>query len=91
MNGARGEVQMIIDGKQQTLCLTLGALAELETLLECRDISEVPARLRTLSAKEIRTVLRVLLRAGGGDCSVDGVSLRAAAKAIAESFDAALG
>lgn len=91
MIGARGEVELVIDGARRTLCLTLGALAELESLFECHTISQLQARLRTLSANDVRSVLQILLKTDGGACSVDGVSPKDAARAIAETFNAALG
>ena len=50
MNGARGEVTLCIDGCEHTLCLTLGALAEIETAFGCSSLSELQARMRRLSA-----------------------------------------
>lgn len=96
MNGPRGEVSIEIDGRQHRLCLTLGALAELETAFGCRSLSELQTRLRTLSASELSTVLGILLRAGGeadaaGNLSGAALSPLAAATAIAEAFHAALG
>ena len=35
INGARGEIKVMIDGSPYRLCLTLGALAEIETALGC--------------------------------------------------------
>lgn len=91
MNAARGEVTLTIDETPRALCLTLGALAELEALFECESMDGLQARLKTLSGREMHQVLRILLRACGNTCSVDGVSPLQAAKAIAEAFDAALG
>lgn len=96
MNRARGEVAIEIDGKRHRLCLTLGALAELETAFGCRSLSELQTRLRTLSAGELSTVLAILLRAGGeadaaGKLAGAALSPLAAATAIAEAFHAALG
>lgn len=90
MNSARGEVALEVAGIRRPLCLTLGALAELETTFACSSIEDLQARFRRLSATEISDVLQILLRAAGQSCSVDGVSPRDGAKAIAEAFHAAL-
>lgn len=91
MNGARGEVCLMVGGEAHALCLTLGALAELETCFGCATLSELQTRLKHLSAQELITVLEILLRAGGSSCATEQVSPGAAAKAIAEAFYAALG
>ena len=93
MNGARGEVELVVDGRAHTLCLTLGALAEIETALGCDTLAELQVRLKQLSAREIMRVLTALLRGGGaGDTELASqVSPGAAAVAVAEAFRAALG
>ncbi len=91
MNGARGEVALIINGSERKLCLTLGALAEIETTFGCTSMAELQARLKRLSAAELMQVLSALLN-GGGETVADlkDVSPSAAAKAVAEAFHAAL-
>ena len=95
MNAARGEVSIEIDGKPRRLCLTLGALAEIETALGCHKLQELQARLRALSANDMVSVLAILLR-GGGESEVAASLERAAvepgsaARAIAEAFRVAL-
>lgn len=91
MNGARGEVSLDIDGVSRRLCLTLGALAEIETSFGCASLAELQVRLARLSATEMMTVISALLRGGGEDCEVESLSPGAAAKAVAEAFHAALG
>ncbi|WP_300379333.1 GTA-gp10 family protein [Henriciella sp.] len=96
MNGARGEVSLEIEGVARRLCLTLGALAEIETAFGCRTLADLQARLRTLSAAELTTLLAALLRGGGevetaakiAELNVDAGQ---AARAVAEAFRAALG
>lgn len=66
-NGARGEVGCVIGGRTARLCLTLGALAEIETGLGCSGLSEIGVRLSRLSASDLLVVLRALLRGGGED------------------------
>lgn len=91
MNAARGETALAIGGVQRRLCLTLGALAEIEAAFGCKRMSELDARLRSLSAADLTLVLAALLRGGGEDeaaarlGSAD-VSPGAAARAVAEAF-----
>lgn len=89
MNAVRGEVSLLLDGKQRRLCLTLGALAEMETAFACVRIGELEARLRQASAADLKIVLDALLRGGGEavpDEQVERVSPGAATAAIAEAF-----
>ncbi|WP_417491409.1 GTA-gp10 family protein [Maricaulis sp.] len=85
-NRARGETTLEIGGVTHTLCLTLGALAEIEALFE--DGVRVDAR-------NLVTVLGVLLRGGGS--TLTEAELRAApldplaaAAAISSCFETAL-
>jgi len=89
-NGARGEAVVMLDGRPRRLCLTLGALAELETAFSADGWEALAGRLKSLSASDLTTVLAALLRGGGetpGDLS--GVALDEAARAIAAAFTAA--
>ncbi len=74
-NRRRGEVEAILDGRPHTLCLTLGALAELETAFGVGDLSALVARFETgrLSASDLILVLRAALRGGGHDYAADEV------------------
>ena len=96
MNAARGEVELSIDGAPRRLCLTLGALAEIEAKLGCARISDLETRLRALSAADLVIVLAALLRGGGeGDVAVQagaaGIAAGDAARAVAEAFRRGLG
>lgn len=91
MNQARGEVEIWVDGDRRTLCLTLGALAELEAEFGCQSLSDLQARLKQLSATELARVLSILLKAAGSPTETDGIGPGAAARAVAEAFHAALG
>lgn len=89
-NHARGEVVATLAGRPRRLCLTLGALAELETAFAAEGWEALADRLRTLSARDLTAVLAALLRGAGeepGDLS--GVELGEAAVAIAAAFTAA--
>ncbi len=93
-NAARGEVLLEIDGQERRLCLTLGALAELEAAFDAVSLSDLSARLTSLSANDLILVLAALT-AGGGEAmsSADLAAARidpgAAAAAVAEAFHAA--
>ena len=95
-NGARGEVVAVLAGTDRRLCLTLGALAEIETGLGLEGLSGLAARMRILSARDLMTVLAALLRGGGERALADeldrsGVDAREAAEAVAKAFAAAAG
>lgn len=91
MNAARGESTLIIDGKSVIVCLTLGALAELEQAFGCATLAELQARLKRLSAGEVKRVLQILIRENVTEAVLDRVSPGDAARAIAGAFHAALG
>ena len=76
VNRHRGEVGALIDGRPYTLCLTLGALAELEDAFGLDDLGALAERLGggRLSAADIMRVLAAGLRGGGH--SVDEETLR---------------
>lgn len=91
MIGARGEVRIVIDGAERRLCLTLGALAELEAAFGCARMSDLVARMRALSAADLVVVLAALLRGGGEAEAAQGlvsaaVSPGVAGAAVAEAF-----
>ena len=91
MNAARGETSLVIGGVERRLCLTLGALAEIEAAFGCTRMSELDARMRSLSAADLTVVLAALLRGGGEDEAAarlgrSDVSPGAAVRAVAEAF-----
>ena len=91
-NRARGEVVCTLAGEPRRLCLTLGALAELETAFAVDGWEALAERLRRLSARDLGTVLAALLRGGGeGEVDVSVVDFREAAEAVAAAFTAAGG
>jgi len=96
VNEARGEVALEVDGQPRTLCLTLGALAEIETAFGCKELRELDLRMRALSARDLVVVLGALLR-GGGEVELasrigeKSVAPGAAAKAVAKAFALGLG
>lgn len=65
MNPQRGEIGLMIDGEERRLCLTLGALAEIEAALGCHSLKDLTVRLKAVSAADLIKVLAALLRGGG--------------------------
>jgi hypothetical protein len=68
-NRARGEIEATLDGRQWTLCLTLGALAELEASLATGDLMGLARRFEAgaLSAADAIRVIGAGLRGAGND------------------------
>jgi hypothetical protein len=96
VNGVRGEAVAMLAGEERRLCLTLGALAEIETALGVSGVAGLAERMRALSARDLMAVLAALLR-GGGEEALAGQLDRAAidpveaAEAVALAFVAARG
>jgi len=93
-NGVRGEVAARLAGAERTLCLTLGALAEIETGMGVAGMAALAERMKALSARDLMVVLAALLRGGGETALADGlasapVDAREAAEAVAKAFAAA--
>ena len=76
VNRQRGEVEAVLDGRTWTLCLTLGALAELEAALEAGDLMGLARRFGEgrLAANEAIRVIGSGLRGAGNDVSDEAVS-----------------
>lgn len=90
MNAARGEVIAVIAGEPRRLCLTLGALAEMETALGVQGWEALAERLRALSPSHLLAVLAALLRGGGeGEVAARLDVLQVAAAEAAEAVAAA--
>jgi len=62
VNGVRGEVEIEISGVKYYLCLTLGALAEIESQLEIKSLSELSTVFSSPSAKHFVVLLSSLCR-----------------------------
>lgn len=93
-NAARGEVIASLAGAPRRLCLTLGALAEIETSLGVETAAAAAERLRAPSARDLLAVLAALLRGGGETDFAERVAQSPidpgeAAAAIAAAFIAA--
>lgn len=90
-NAARGEVLLSIDGRERRLCVTLGALAELEAAFDVVSLSELAERLAQLTAGDLIAVLASLTAGGGEPLTAAELALaridpKAAAVAVAEAF-----
>ena len=93
-NAARGEVLLRIDGVERRLCVTLGALAELEAAFDVVSLTELSERLAQLTASDLLIVLSALCSGGGEPASAAElasaqVDAKAAAAAVARAFQAA--
>lgn len=75
-NTRRGEIEARLDGKTYTLCLTLGALAELESGLGAADLVSLAARFEAnrLSARDILRIIGCGLRGAGHALTDDEIS-----------------
>ena len=75
VNRRRGEVAALLDGREYRLCLTLGALAELEHAFAASDLGALVQRFGggTLSANDMVAVIGAGLRGGGNDVSDEAV------------------
>lgn len=71
VNIHRGEIQAQINGKKLVLCLTLGALAELESSLDASDLVSLGERFATgkISARHLIIILGAGLRGAGNNIS----------------------
>ncbi len=76
-NRHRGEIEARLDGKTFRLCLTLGALAELEAAFGDEDLLALAARFEKgrLSARDARAIIGAGLRGAGYDISDEAVGL----------------
>ena len=99
-NPRRGEVALSLGGARYTLCLTLGALAELEEAFGVQDLTALAERFASgrLSSRDLLAILAVALRGGGHAVSdADAAALPLAdgiapvAKAIADLLLATFG
>ncbi len=99
-NRRRGEVPLVLGGAHYTLCLTLGALAELEDAFGVEDLGALAARFADgrPSSRDLLRLLAAALRGGGHDLDDAAVAalplaggLPAVAAALAAVLEAAFG
>jgi hypothetical protein len=72
-NAKRGEIEAVIGGETLVLCLTLGALAELEHAMQVGDLAGLADRFASgrVSARDLTAILGAGLRGGGNAISDD--------------------
>jgi hypothetical protein len=81
-NRQRGEIEAVIDGERRILCMTLGALAELETAFGVDNIAELAGRFSggKVATRDVMAIIAAGLRGGGNviedldlaDCHIEG-------------------
>lgn len=71
-NPRRGEIDAELGGRSRTLCLTLGALAELEEAFGADDLTSLARRFETgrIGARDLSRIIACGLR-GGGEAITD--------------------
>lgn len=72
----RGEIDAVIGGETRVLCLTLGALAELENRLQASDLVGLGERFADgrVSARDLLAILGAGLRGGGNAITDDDLA-----------------
>jgi hypothetical protein len=75
-NRHRGEIDAVLDGKSYRLCLTLGALADLEAAFGDEDMLALATRFETgrISARDCQRIIGAGLRGAGFDVSDQAVA-----------------
>jgi len=76
VNLHRGEIAACLDGEPRRLCLTLGALAELEHAFGDEDLLALAERFQSgrLSARDAIRIIAAGLRGAGMPCDDDDVA-----------------
>ena len=84
-NRHRGEILAELDGEPRVLCLTLGALAELETAFGASDLMALAARFEQgrISAGDAIRIIAAGLRGGGSAVRDDEVAAMRAEGGVA--------
>jgi hypothetical protein len=88
-NPQRGEIAATIGGRERMLCLTLGALAELEARLEAGDLVGLAERFSTgrVAARDLIALIGAGLRGGGepiSDEELQGLAIEGGLKGAAD-------
>lgn len=76
VNPHRGEIAALIEGEERVLCLTLGALAELEARLGTGDLNGLAERFAAgrVSARDLTAIIGAGLRGGGNAITDDDLA-----------------
>ncbi|MCC0030629.1 MAG: gene transfer agent family protein [Brucellaceae bacterium] len=90
-NIRRGEIAACFDGAEYTLCLTLGALAELEQAFGAGDLTQLVERFSSgrLSATDLVTIIAAGLRGAGHEVTRADVERMRSDDGVAGFADAA--
>lgn len=75
-NIQRGEISAVFEGEERVLCLTLGALAELEARLQAGDLVGLSERFSSgrVSARDLTAIIGAGLRGGGNAITDDDLA-----------------
>jgi hypothetical protein len=84
----RGEIEACLDGKPLRLCLTLGALAELESAFGDTDMLALAERFQSgrLSARDAQLIIGAGLRGAGHDIADAAGFVDIVARLLAATF-----
>lgn len=84
-NKHRGEIEARLDGKTYRLCLTLGALAELESAFGDQDMLALAGRFETgrLSARDCVRIIGAGLRGAGYEIRDEDVAVMSSERGAA--------
>jgi hypothetical protein len=88
----RGEISALIGGEEKTLCLTLGALAELEARLQAGDLIGLAERFASsrISARDLTAILGAGLRGAGHPVTDDDLARMSIEGGLAGAADIAV-
>jgi len=91
-NGRRGEITATLGGREWRMCLTLGALAELEEALGEPDLVALAERFERgrMSARELVAIIGAGLRGAGHDIGDDAVAGLAAENGVRDYVEIAV-
>jgi hypothetical protein len=75
-NAQRGEICAVFEGEERVLCLTLGALAELEARLGAGDLVGLSERFSSgrVTARDLTAIIGAGLRGGGNAITDDDLA-----------------
>jgi hypothetical protein len=75
-NAQRGEIEAVFEGESRVLCLTLGALAELEARLGAGDLVGLSERFASgrVTARDLTAIIGAGLRGGGNAITDDDLA-----------------
>lgn len=88
-NARRGEIDAMLDGRSRRLCLTLGALAELEHAFGDEDMLALASRFERgrISARDAMRIISAGLRGAGAEVSEEDVARMRAEGGVAGYID----